>query len=94
MFFSCSSMLAVRVMMLLALCRYCSAQDGGCTPPAGSNLISGTGKLSNNIPESNRGPIGRESIKLKLFVSRSVCSVSRAERSHWRQWSRLVGNVQ
>ena len=57
-------MLAVRVMTLLALCgRYCSsAQDGGCTPPAGSNLISGTGKLSNNIPQQNRGGVGRESM--------------------------------
>ena len=57
------SMLAVRVMTLLALCgRYCSAQVGGCTPPAGSNLIGGNGKLSNNIPMSNRGGPGSESI--------------------------------
>ena len=48
------------VVMMLVLCRYCSAQVGGCTPPAGSNLISGTGKQSNNIPQPNRGGPGRE----------------------------------
>ena len=54
-------MLAVRVMTLLALCgRYCSAQVGGCTPPAGSNLTSGHGKESNGIPQQNRGDSGSE----------------------------------
>ena len=49
------------VVMMLVLCRYCSAQVGGCTPPAGSNLTSGGhGKLSNNIPQQNRGGPGRE----------------------------------
>ena len=48
------------VVMMLVLCRYCSAQVGGCTPPAGSNLISGHGKLSNNIPQQNRGGLERE----------------------------------
>ena len=48
------------VMMMLVLCRYCSAQVGGCTPPAGSNLISVWGKLSNGIPKPDRGGPGRE----------------------------------
>ena len=48
------------VVKMLVLCRYCSAQDGGCTPPAGSNLIGGYGKLGNNIPQSNRGVPGSE----------------------------------
>ena len=49
------------VVVLLALCgRYCSAQVGGCTPPAGSNLISGHGKESNGIPQQNRGDSGSE----------------------------------
>ena len=47
------------VVMMLVLCRYCSAH-GGCTPPAGSNLISGHGKLINGIPQQNRGGPGSE----------------------------------
>ena len=51
-------------VVLLALCsRYCSAHEGGCTPPAGSNLTSGTGvhgKLNNGIPQQNRGDLGSE----------------------------------
>ena len=55
------SMLAVRVMTLLALCgRYCSAQVGGCTPPTNSISTSGHGKLSNGIPQPNRGGPGSE----------------------------------
>ena len=50
----------IAVVMMLVLCRYCSAQVGGCTPPAGSNLISGHGKLSNYIPQQNRGGPGSE----------------------------------
>ena len=46
------------VVMMLVLCRYCSAH---CTPPAGSNLTSGGhGKLSNGIPWQNRGGPGSE----------------------------------
>ena len=48
------------IVMMLVLCRYCSAQVGGCTPPAGSNLISGNNKLSNNIPAPERGILARE----------------------------------
>ena len=49
------------VVMMLVLCRYCSAQEGGCTPPAGSNLTVGHGKLiSNGIPQQNRGVPGSE----------------------------------
>ena len=59
--YSNRNVLAAVVLLLLALCgRYCSAQVGGCTPPAGSNLISGKGKRSNNIPVANRGQPGRE----------------------------------
>ena len=83
------------VVMMLVLCRYCSAQDGGCIPPAGSNLITGRGKLSNNIPQQNRGGPGREFMQyLDFNCMHSALAVSRATRSHWRQWSRLVGNVQ
>ena len=84
-------MLAVAVV--LVLCRNCSAQVGGCTPPAGSNLIGGNGKLSNNIPQPNRGGLGREFYNMALFVSCLMCCF-RTARSHWRQWSILVGNVQ
>ena len=56
------------VALVLVLCRYCSAQVGGCIPPAGSNLISGHGKLSNNIPQSNRGGVGREFMQSLLHV--------------------------
>ena len=52
------------VVMMLVLCRYCSAQVGGCTPPAGSNLTGGLNKLSNNIPAPERGGPGSE-----LFIS-------------------------
>ena len=55
---SVRNVLAVAVVFVL--CRNCSAQVGGCTPPAGSNLTGGTGKLSNNIPQSNCGGPGRE----------------------------------
>ena len=48
------------VVMMLVLCRYCSAQDGGCTPPAGSNLTDVHGKFSNYIPQQNRGGPGSE----------------------------------
>ena len=83
------------VVVLLALCgRYCSAQ-GGCTPPAGSNLISDMNKLANNIPKPNRGGLGRECSRwYAAFVSKFFVCYFRAARSHWRQWSRLVGNVQ
>ena len=49
-------------VVLLALCGsgYCSAQVGGCTPPAGSISTSGHGKLSNGIPQQNRGGPGSE----------------------------------
>ena len=59
--YSNRNVLTAVVLLLLALCgRYCSAQVGGCTPPAGSNLISAHGKLSNYIPQQNRGGSGRE----------------------------------
>ena len=54
------------VALVLVLCRYCSAQVGGCTPPADSNLIIGNGKLSNNIPQSNRGGVGCEFMELSV----------------------------
>ena len=94
------------VALVLVMCKYCSAQVGGCTPPTGSNLIGGNGKLSNNIPQSNRGGVGREFMQsllhvLSMYSTYSVflfflhvIAIFRAARSHWRQWSRLVGNVQ
>ena len=37
------------VVLLIVQFVYCSAQDGGCSPPAGI-LTTGDGKLSNNVP--------------------------------------------
>ena len=67
-----NSMLTAAVV--LVLCRCCSAQVGGCTP-TGSNLITGDGKLSNNIPQSNISPGSGSEFYAQRDTVHEYCSI-------------------
>ena len=41
------------VLLLLLVCRFSSAQDGGCSPDPPGSLIGGPNKLSSNVPTVN-----------------------------------------
>ena len=43
----------VVLLLLLVVCRFSSAQDGGCSPAPPGTLIGGPNKHTNNVPTVN-----------------------------------------